>query len=272
MLTSIFAINSAGDRMDFPLASLQTGYIVQKIDGLDPVKASFTTTTLAGSSGLYYRSGSRDARNVVLTLELRGDLVGEANGVLRQRLYEIFSPGRKVELGIVNDGVYFGTVYGRTETFNADMFTRRPLATISIMCFDPDIIGDSITTPVMGTHAVTERIINYVGSEPSGWVLTTDPMPDSRTGISVYLNNSDRSSLINFGGALSTGDILKISTVKGDKYIRRVRAGVEASVLSSVSANSTWAMLTPGENRLRVTTPNTWVGYRVQYMPRYGGI
>ncbi len=272
MLTSFFAVNPAGTRMDFPLSSLQTGYIVQKVEGLDPVKASFTTTTLAGASGLYYRSGSRDSRNVVITMELRGDLVGETNGKLRTRLYEIFSPGRKVTFGIVVDGVYFGTLYARTETFEADMFTRKPLVNISLLCFDPDILGPSTTTPTLATHNVTERIINYAGTEPTGWVLTTEPMPDARTGVSIYLSNSDRSSMINFGGALNAGDILKISTVRGNKFIRRVRAGAEISVLSSVSTDSTWAMLDPGENRIRVTTPNTWFGYKIQYMPRYGGI
>ena len=84
MLTSIFAINSAGDRMDFPLASLQTGYIVQKIDGLDPVVKPLEVRQ---RFGIVFQDPSLDQELTAFeNMELHGVLYHVPRKIRRERI------------------------------------------------------------------------------------------------------------------------------------------------------------------------------------------
>ena len=95
MLTALSAVNSAGDKLDLPLGDSSSGYLVKGVSGLDPVKATFTTSTRANIPGSSFRSGTRESRNVVLSLELKPDFWNKTGESLLSRLYSFFNPGSK---------------------------------------------------------------------------------------------------------------------------------------------------------------------------------
>lgn len=273
MLTALSAVNSAGDKLDLPLGDSSSGYLVKGVSGLDPVKATFTTSTRANIPGSSFRSGTRESRNVVLSLELKPDFWNKTGESLRSRLYSFFNPGEQITIQVFLDGLLFGSLVGRTETFEADMFTKRPSATISILCFDPDIVGAPLTFGPFPTDSSAWRELTYAGTSPTGFVMELGPFVSARTGFQVIVKNSLGETTLNFSDSILASDTIKLSTVLGDKFIRRIRSGVQASVLYGASVDSRWALLQPGVNQVRVSTAGTSpFEWNLVYDPRYGGI
>ena len=159
MFTGLRATNSMGEGLDLPLGDYSSGYLVVDVDGLGPVKAAFTTTQLANTAGSQFRSSVRESRNVVITLGLRPDFVTSSGQSLRDGLYRFFSPGEVVTLGVFMDGEILGQLVGRTETVDPEIFVKKPSVVISVLCFDPDIVGAQVTTDTWASHATTTRAV-----------------------------------------------------------------------------------------------------------------
>ena len=71
------------------LTQNESNYQVTKIEGLTPPKAKIVTTTVANMDGEKFKSSKLEARNLVLTIKLNGDV--EAN---RLALYDFFENGQ----------------------------------------------------------------------------------------------------------------------------------------------------------------------------------
>jgi hypothetical protein len=97
------------------------------------------------------------------------------------------------------------------------------------------------------------------------------------TGFALYVRGVDGIQYeMDFAlptGSMVNGDILKISTVPGNKYATLTHAGVDINVLYAISPSSPWIALQPGANKIRLLVSGAGaIPYTIQYTDKYGGL
>jgi hypothetical protein len=162
---------------------------------------------------------------------------------------------------------------GRVESFETALFTKDPAVDISILNFDPDFLDVNTTSHSANTVSTTAReLFPYLGSVEAGIVFTLN-VNRTLPAFTIYHTSPDGSLVqMDFAGDLIAGDVLKISTVAGNKYAQRTRAGTVSSILYGISPQSKWIELLPGDNYIRVYATGAAVPYTIQYTNRYGGL
>ncbi len=92
--------------------------------------------------------------------------------------------------------------------------------------------GDAETGVVIKIHAIgsAEHIVIYNTGTRERMILDTDKLTTLT------------------GSGIVQGDEITISTIKGDKYVRLLRNGVEYNILKILDKNSDWFQLAKGDN------------------------
>lgn len=272
MLYKVEARTPRGDLLTLQLEDISNGYIVAEINGLDPIKASITTTKFANARGAAYQSSTLPERNITLTLEYDKFHVDSVE-VLRNRLYPFFMSMQEVSLRFYMESGLTVDIDGYSESMESPLFVQDPKADISIICPEPDFIA---TTPIIETGLFTSdgspRYVNYDGTAPVGLVFVVN-VAHTVSDITFYQTapNGDLYSM-EFAGSLIAGDVLTISTIEGDKYATLTRAGVDSSVLYGISPQSKWLEMQHGTNALRVYATGDGSPASITFTPRYGGL
>lgn len=282
LLRKLNVTNSRGSSLDLPLGDISGGFIVKDIEGLGPVKATVVSSSFANMDGEQYHSSRRESRNIIVKLGLDPDYAVSSVYDLRAELYNFFMPKTQAKLRF-NLFDKFSDSYidqyldleinARIESFEQEMFTKDPAVDVSLLCFDPEFIDpDPVTFEGMTVDDLSETVLNYRGSIETGVVFTI--LPDREmTDFAIYHRPPDDSlNTVEFTQALEDGDELKISSVMGDKYASLKRAGVESSALYSITPQSGWLELFPGDNNLRVYSDGAPVPYTIEYTKKYGGL
>jgi Phage tail protein len=273
MITKFDARTLQGTLLSFPLEDQSSGFVVQGIDGLDPVKATLVSSSFASMDGAQYQSSRRDTRNIVITLGLEPDYVVDTVSSLRKRLMQFFMPKSEVNFRFYTDEGITADISGRVESCDAPLFTNQPKATISIICFDPDFV-DTESTDVTGSTVSTniDRLVEYAGTIETGFIFTLNV---NRTlgEFTIYNRTPDQVvRSLDFAASLVAGDILTISTIGGSKSVILNRGGVISSLLYGMSPQSSWVELFPGDNYMRFYATGAAIPYDLSYITRYGGL
>lgn len=278
MLSKVEARNRQGDLLTLELEDVSDGLIIQKITGLDPVKATLVSSKFATLDGEQYQSSSRETRNITVTLELDPDPAVETVRTLRKRLYKIFMPESEVKLSVfLEDGLEVDII-GVVETCETDHFSQEPVVDISMICFEPDFYDP---TPVMATGLLTtdedtespQNNIVYDGSVETGVEIVVT-VAAAMDGVTVYHTPpNDSVRTLDFITPLVVGDVLTINTVPGSKGATLLRSGISTSVLYAISPQSTWVKFVPGTNAVRVWSDAvTGSAVTIEYINKYGGL
>lgn len=264
-----------GALLTLSLQEVEEGYIISDIEGLDPVKAVLTSSGFAKLDGEQFQSARREKRNPIITLDLEPDYSTSSVQSLRNKLYQFFMPKSKVSLRFFTTGSPTVDIVGYVETFDSPKFTKEPTATIGILCFDPDFF---VATPIEITGSTTssssEITHNYQGTVETG-ILFELAVNRAMSGFTIFHRPSDdslRSLDFYLVTSLVSGDILRISTVSGDKYATLIRSGIASSVLYGVSPQSHWINFFPGLNKIRVYAEGAAVPYSIKYTTKFGGL
>jgi hypothetical protein len=252
---------------------ISEGFIIQDIEGLDPVKATLVSSSFANMDGEQYQSSRREKRNLLFTLGLEPDHVTQTVKSLRNRLYGHFMPKSNVNFRFFSDDFPTVDISGRVESFEAPLFAKDPEARLSLVCFNPDFY-DSNPVLINGstTAGSTETEINYVGTVESGIVFR---IAINRTiiGFTIFNRPADNSiRSLEFLAPLLAGDIIEISTAVGSKGATLIRSGIGTSILYGVSPYSSWIEMLPGLNNIRVVVSGAAIPYTLEYTTKYGGL
>ena len=274
MITKVEITSAQGGFLSLPLANVSTGFPVQEIDGLDPVKATLVSTAFAQQDGAQYQGGKREPRNLKFTLGIEPKWVdGENVRSLRQQLYAALMPKSSVSLEFTLDDGLVVTIQGVVESFESTLFSKDPSVDVVIVCFDPDFIDpDPVVLNEVTVVDSTMTSFIYEGSVETG-VLIEISVDRTISGFTVYHQGTDgipRSMLV--AASLVSGDLVSISTVSGNKYATLKRASVDSSLLYGVAPQANWFQLLPGTNEFRVELSGTPIPYNVTYIRRYGGL
>lgn len=272
MIVKMEAVSSQGSVLAFSFTDYLNGFIIEKIEGLGPTKATITSSSVAGKDGAQYQSSRREARNIVITFILEPDYVTNSVSDLRSTLYSYFMTNRKVTLKFYDEEGSSVFIEGIVESADPDIFTSDPNMVVSIMCMDPDYFGSSVTFDGTTVSTNTDTTVQYNGTVDTGILLTLEPNR-SLNEFTVYQRISDGSlRSLNFSAPLLTGDKLSINTVRGSKGATLLRANISSSVLWGISPQSSWISLEPGVNLIRVYAEGAAVPYKIEYTTRYGGL
>lgn len=251
--------NKNGDILNL---STNPAYTVFKIDGLTPVDASLNFSELANFDGAIYNSGRLGTRNIVLYIKIHNP--AEEN---RIGLYKYFPPKNQVRIYYKNDhrDVY---IDGYVEKFECDLFSVNEFVQVSILCPLPYWI-DSEKTEITFNHieslfefpfAISEegiefsRIIkdntNYFNNSGSeiGLLIEFTAKANQILNPRFYNRTTQKYFGVNFD--MNDGDIIQISTFKGNKFVKLIRKGIESNIIDKRQAGSEWLTLTPGTNEL----------------------
>lgn len=273
MLTLVEVYNSQGETLSLPLQDVSGGYVVEDIEGLDPVKAEIVSSPFAQIDGTQYQSSRRENRNIVLTVGIEPDYSTTSVRELRSQLYGFFMPKTYITFRFFIDGVHFVDISGRVESCEAPLFSNSPKVVVSVLCFDPDLVSPDTVLINGSTVASTNEItIPYSGTVETGIVFTLS-VDRALTEFTIYSQQpgGDYQSL-EFAAILSAGDVVKISTVSRAKGATLTRAGSTGSILYGVSPGSSWINLRRGDNQFRVLAEGAAIPYTVEYRARYGGL
>ena len=273
MLTSLEARTISGDVLTLPLGDISSGYIVQDITGLGPVKATLVSSSFANSDGAQYHSSRRDARNILFKIGFDSTHPTLTVQQLRNALYKFFMPKTEISLTFILDETYHRDIVARVETFETPLFAKEPLVDISVVCFNPDFyLPDAVLIGGLTTEDTTETMVTYAGTVDTGIIFKL-LVDRSISGFTIYHRTAENLvRLLVFTYALIADDILTISTVPGSKFITLTRAGVDTSVLYSMSPQSNWIELQPGDNAIRVYAEGAPIPFTLEYITKYGGL
>lgn len=273
MLTQVDVRNEQGALLMLPLQDTSAGYVVKEVHGLDPVKATITSSTFAMLDGAQYQSSRRETRNIIIVLGLSPDYnVGSVQD-LRNRLYAYFMPKSSVNLSFIKSDAPTVTISGRIETCETSLFTKDPEMMISILCFDPDFYdANPITVAGNTISGTTEMLIDYQGSVETGIIFRLNL---NRSLSEFTLHNRPPDGTLRdfeFAAALISGDILELNMIPGFKSATRIRTGVASSVLYGVAPFANWIKLYPGFNYIRVYATGLAIPYTIEYTNKFGGL
>jgi hypothetical protein len=154
------------------------------------------------------------------------------------------------------------------------MFTSDPEMDFSVICYDPDFAAPSETTmsgvTVTGT---TNTDIVYDGSTDTGVVVVINVNATMTSGFTLSNTRPDLATQqMIVTAALAADDVVTISTVTGNKYIKLERLGVVSSLAYALDPTSSWISLQEGTNHFRVQSSVGSVPYSLAYTTKYGGL
>jgi hypothetical protein len=278
VLSKVVITTKQGDVLELPLGDYSEGYLVQDIEGLDPVKANLVSSSFANQDGEQYHSSRREKRNIVFKFGIEANTHSGTANELRRNLYKYFMPESEIAMQFYMDSEEFVSIDGVVETFISPRFAKEPEASVSILCFDPDFY---VPTPIVYTGVTTwgdiiEAEIIYDGTVETGIVFQITPDQDLPDGLTIFHRSPDNTfNVLEFTEPLSAGDVLDISTVSGAKGATLTNAinGTD-SILFGITPQSAWIALYPGSNHIRVyaDVEGAAIPYTIAYTEKHGGL
>ena len=274
MLTQVDVKNVRSNTLQLPLLSAANGYAVRDIQGLDPVKAALTTSSMAQLDGAQFQNARRDIRNITMKLGLVPNFVDTTVDSLRQGLYDYFMPKSNIGLTFWKDGVVYAVTSGQVESNENNMFSADPEVDISILCYDPDFYAPAAVVSNLSTVTTTVTTpVSYSGNSDAGIIFALS-INTILSGFTVY-NQQPDGTITSFAvtGSFVSGDVFTINSIPGQKAATLTRSSVTTSALSMVDpTNAGWPVFQKGSNLFRVLASVASIPYTVTCTPKYGGL
>lgn len=279
MIRSVTVVNHRGESLRMELTSPQTsGFYIESIEGLGPVKANVNITERSTIDGGYFSSAHANTRNIVLNLGFWFDKDIES---IRHESYRYFPLKQRISLIIETDKRTCET-HGYVESNEPNIFSTRETTQISILCPDPYFYahgGGGINTVifsgidsrfefpfsnesladkqmVISEHVDgTMRSVYNTGDVDVGATIhiraagavTNPSVFNNTTGQSMRIDTARLSALT--GSGIVEDDEIVISTVKGSKSVYLLRGGASINILNCLDRYTDWIRLNPGLNR-----------------------
>lgn len=249
--------NDRGDILDF---KNNDKYVIYKIEGLAPPKATISSSSNTTTDGTNISSVRLEKRNIVIYVAINGDI--EAN---RIGIYKYFPVKKNITLYFKNGSrdVY---INGVVELIECDLFSNRQVAQISIICprvyfkdvnalisqfsdvsalftFPFAISSNGIEFSAITTN-VRKKIVNY-GDAPTGAVIKLFAIGTVENPV-IY--DVLKRTHIKLNYTMQASDTIVINTNVGEKSITLIRSGVSSNLLGYMALSSEWLTLEAGDN------------------------
>ena len=283
MIKSVTAVNFKGESIKMDLFHPESsGFIIIKIDGIGPGKATVTKNDSKVYDGGTITSARLPSRNI--KMEIKFLWVNSIEDV-RHKSYKYFPLKKPITL-IFETDTRTVEIEGVVESNEPDIFSSEESTNISIICPDPyfyasgenarskiefsgidamfEIPSDTGYSNESLTEALTEISTLYIHSERGimnygevdiGVVISIKPLAIVKgvltiSNITLGQNMSfDLNKIKNITeNDFHLGDELVINTLRGKKSVTLVREGKNYNALSCIDTRTDWIYLTSGEN------------------------
>lgn len=220
--------------------------ILKNITGLSAKGLTLFTGDFARDGG-YYQGRRAGKRNPVFTFKLNPNYATNIEvSDIRELLYKMFLQPQvgsdAVQVLLKDDRKPDRYFIGYTEDIDTDMWIKEQSAMVSMICTDPYLRSATAITASDATGWISVPL-TYDGSAATGLVLQLK-VTTANSQVTVDLNG-DKMILT---GTFALNDIIDISTVQGNRYIRK--NGVD--IMASLTAASKWLSLSAVANTLQV--------------------
>lgn len=279
-------IRFINDRGSSLILGDDSDYVLFDISGISPPNANISTSAIAGFDGATFISSSVNQRNIVITLELRGDI--QAN---RLKLYDVFKIKRKGTFYYYSDLIE-AKIDAYVESVSISPMTKPVRAFISLLCPKPYFES-------LNERAVDITSIDYLLDFPLellssgielGSLNTTDPVNVINDGnipigmiiqmratgavVNPKLINTQTLEFIELNTEMEAGDVITINTEIGQKRIQRNRNGDIDNLFNSLVLGSTFIQLHEGDNVMLAVAESgsNALFVEVQYRVKYSGV
>ena len=283
MIKSVTAVNFKGESIKMDLFHPESsGFIIIKIDGIGPGKATVTKNDSKVYDGGTITSARLPSRNI--KMEIQFLWVNSIEDV-RHKTYKYFPLKKPIKL-IFETDTRTVEIEGVVESNEPDIFSSEESTNISIICPDPyfyasgenarsrtefsginpmfEITSDvgysneSLTealTEISALYVQSERGIMNYGEVDIGVVISIKPLAIVK-GI-LTISNITLGQNMSFDlnkiktiteNDFHLGDELVINTLRGKKSVTLVREGKNYNALSCIDTRTDWIYLTSGEN------------------------
>ena len=252
--------NERGERLEL---TNNPDFDVLAVYGLNPAPAVINTTPISGIDGTRYNSARIGERNVVISLNIRGDI--EDN---RIKLYKYFMVKKPIRIFYKNEhfDVY---IDGYVDMFENDFFTMLQQPQISILCPNPfwkssietEIDFDSVTAlfefpfdidaegiPFSELGEVQTIYFN-AGNVETGGIITFTALADNVINPTFY--NVTNNTFFGVEVTMEQSDMIVINTQKGEKSVYLLHDGTKTSLMNNRTAGSSWIVFEPGINEIQ---------------------
>ena len=275
MIKSITVTNHLNESIKLELGFPErSGFLIQEISGLGPVKADINVSELSSIDGSIYNSARLPSRNIVFKLVLLESPTIEDT---RQKSYKYFPIKKRVRL-LIETTNRTAEIFGYVESNEPIIFSRQETTQISIVCPNPYFYseGKQITSftgfervfsfpfsneslsdklLIMGNILKNQmQTVLYEGDSEIGFNIEIHAVGTAKH-VMIYNVNTlenmkiDTDKLIALTGQpIINGDAIFISTIKGNKSIQLLRDGVYYNIINCLDRDATWLFLRKGDN------------------------
>ena len=275
MIKSITVTNHLNESLKLELGFPEkSGFLIQEISGLGPVKADINVSELSSVDGSIYNSARLQSRNIVFNLVLLESPTIEDT---RQKSYKYFPVKKRVRL-LIETTNRTAEIFGYVESNEPIIFSRQETTQISIVCPNPYFYseGKQITTFTgiekvfsfpFSNESLSDKLL-IIGNILKNQIQTVLYEGDSEIGFNIEIHavgtakhvmiynvntlenmKIDTDKLIALTGQpIIMGDSIFISTIKGDKSIQLLREGVYYNIINCLDRDATWMFLRKGDN------------------------
>lgn len=261
----MFTLNIQNHKHEVIQLSQNERYTVTNITGLNPPTASVNGAENANFDGATYKSSRMNTRNIVITLKIEGNV--EKN---RIALYTYIKVKHACTVFYTN-GTRNVFIQGYVESLDIQLFEKKQMAQISIICMNPYFVGaiaESVGSPSViklfqfpFTIEETEKIpISELNLDRE---LTIINDGDVSAGIIVefFANGTvENPAIYNVGTndgikvniTLEDGDMVRINTNKGQKGAFLISKGVQTNIINDLDmiGSAPWLQLESGSNTI----------------------
>lgn len=238
-------------------------YRLMGYDGIETTDIEFTGANNAMSDGGYKQSIRVPMRRITVN----GMVSGSTVETLRAAVITFFKPNVLYTLAVTRNSItrniYCYLVAG--VRFTQSNINLPVYFDVELICPDPYFSATSATTVAAAAHSAT---ITNPGDVPCGFVATLTatggavitPYIEDPTTVIVY---------IIYSGTASNTDVVTISTVPGDKYVK-----FEGTITYSYSASSLFGLLPVGNLTITdsAVTGGAYLVASYSFYPLYLGV
>ncbi|MCK9326177.1 MAG: phage tail family protein [Bacteroidales bacterium] len=278
MIKSITVTNHLNESIKLELGFPErSGFLIQEISGLGPVKADINVSELSSVDGSIYNSARMSSRNIVFNLALlESPMIEDA----RQKSYKYFPVKKRIRL-LIETTNRTAEIFGYVESNEPIIFSRQETTQISIVCPNPyfysagpkgkQITGfsgfEKVFSFPFSNEALSDKLL-IIGNIIKNQIQTVLYDGDSEIGFNIEIHSVgtaehvriynvdtlenmkiDTDKLIALTGQpIIIGDSIFISTIKGDKSIQLLREGVYYNIINCLDRDVTWMFLRKGDN------------------------
>lgn len=255
-----YELKAKNDKGEVLNLSTSPKYTVYKVTGLQPPSVAISSSSNATTDGSTVNSARVGTRNIVVYMTLEGD--AEAS---RIELYKHFPLKKRITLYFKNGSrdVY---IEGYVEVIECDLFAKRQIAQVSILCPQPyfkaaeelasyfsdisslfqfpfNVAAEGVEISSI-TRNIRKSIIN-TGDVESGLIIDLYAVGEV---LNPVIYDVFQRTHIKLNFKMLVGDRIVINTNAGAKSISLIRGGTTSNVMGYMYPDSTWLTLGAGDN------------------------